>query len=90
MGYIQKKSLKRVKVAYNNVFRKLFGFKRDASMTLEMTLLGINHFNVLHRNSINSLRDRLSNSSNSIVTNFLNMDWFLQSNMYKHWCNILC
>ena len=86
----KQKSLKHIRVAYNNTFRSLFGFKRDTSISLKMAQLGINHFNVIHRLCINSINSRLCKSDNMMVSSMFKSCWFTStSRMYKHWSSII-
>ena len=83
------KSLSSIRVAYNNIFRRFFGFKRDTSISFEMASQGVHHFNILHRMNINSLRNRLLTCINPLVSNIYNALWFSTSRMYGNWYKII-
>ena len=85
-------SLRRIKVAYNRVFRLLFKLDNRISMSLVFSLLNLSHFNVLHRNAITAFYKRLSTSSNVILTNIVNSMHFFNSQTYNYWrkCIYVC
>ena len=76
-------SLRRIKVAYNRVFRLLFKLDNRISMSLVFSVLNLSHFNVIHRNAITAFYKRLSTSSNVILTNIVNsMHFFNRKCIY--------
>lgn len=82
-------TIRRLKVAYNNVFRQLMKLAPRTSMSYAMSTCDINHFNVIYRKSINCFNNRLSLSSNILVKTVIESLYFMNGNMFKTWPNIL-
>ena len=60
-------TMNRVKVAYNNLFRKFFNLPYDCSASAMFAHNRIKCFQHIRRTAIHSLSDRVSNSENSIL-----------------------
>ena len=63
----KKATFSKLRVAYNNVYRKVFGLKRRSSATEMFVLNNISNFEALMRKSIFAFTTRLSNSKNAII-----------------------
>jgi hypothetical protein len=75
-----------VKVAYNNVFRKLLGIKKPCSMSELYVRNNIDSFPVLLRKATVNFRSRLYNSSNVLINTVLHSLFFhINSKMYSTW-----
>jgi exonuclease III len=75
-----------LKVAYNNVYRKLFGITKPCSMSATFVNNNIDSFYVLLRKSTVSFRQRLQNSQNTLLSTFRRTLFFLtQSKLYSEW-----
>ena len=81
--------LQRLKVAYNNVFRKLFNIGRRESVSFHMTTRGIDAFPVIMRKYIVSFWKRLDSSNNCIINNVYNWCDFYCSPLFKRWQKLL-
>ena len=66
------KSISKIKVAFNNIFRSLMNLKRDISISQYMAVNAIDHFNVLYRKIVYGFRKRVFNSENSFVQVIVN------------------
>jgi len=79
------KSFRKAKVAYNNVFRLLFGTDRRDSVSKAMLDFNIDPFDVVIRKYIVSFSKRLHNCDNSIVSALYNWTDYQCSSLYKVW-----
>ena len=59
--------LKKDIVAFNDVYRNLFGIRRGESMSALYVLNNIDSFNVLQRKSVYSFKTRLQLSKNTLI-----------------------
>ena len=82
--------MKRMKVAYNDVFRRLMGFRRGQSVSQAYVDANILGFDALLRKIIWSFYKRLQNSSNPLIRNIVYSPYFFHgSKMYTSWQNKL-
>ena len=58
----KKATFSKLRVAYNNVYRKVFGLKRRSSASEMFVLNNVSNFEALMRKSIFAFTTRLSNS----------------------------
>jgi hypothetical protein len=72
---------KKVKTAFNNIFRLLMGIPRAArcSISKECVFRNMDSFDVIMRKSCNNLRDRLFKSDNGLIINAVSSNFFLFS-----------
>ena len=70
---------KKVKVAYNNIFRSLMGLKRDCSISHEFVTNNVHGFDSIVRNYINGFRKRIVASPNLLVNKIANSLYFIYS-----------
>ena len=77
-------SFTKAKVAFNNVYRHLFNFRRGLSVSHSMVLNGIDCFNVLIRKHHYSFRTRLHKSSNSYVQSVIHSFYFMYESRLSH------
>ena len=61
------KMLNRIRVAYNNTFRKLFGLPRDCSASEMFVQRRVSHFLHVRRSAMFSLTSRVTHSDNIII-----------------------
>ncbi len=79
------KSVSKVKVAYNRVFRNLFQI-RDQRVTSEnMCRLNIGHYNVIERKLVFSLRNRVLSTNNELIQTIVSSLFFQTSQMNQRW-----
>ena len=78
--------MRRMKVAYNDVFRKLMGFKRGQSISQAYMCANILGFDALLRKRIWSCYKRLQNSTNPLINHIVLSPYFIHgSKMYSTW-----
>ena len=63
----KKATFSEIRVAYNNVYRKLLGICRSSSASEMFVINNISNFEALIRKSIFAFKTRLSNSNNTII-----------------------
>ena len=78
-------SFKRLVVAYNNVFRKLFNIRRGTSMSYIYVCNNIDSIGVLVRKSLYSFMHRIQDSANNLVTSFKSSTFYYTSNFNMHY-----
>ncbi len=89
--YNTMESVRRLKVAYNRIFRILMGLMHRTSMSFSFISRGLDPLPVLLRKSIVSFRKRLFNCDNMLVRNIVYSKYFIFSNLNNKWDNyILC
>ena len=75
-----------VKIAYNDVFRSLFGVERRCHVSPVYLSFNIDNFQVLVRKSIVNFRRRLYDSDNKLVQTVIRTPFFLNSSqLYTIW-----
>ena len=80
---------RKMKVAYNNVFRSLFTYDYRASASYMFVSNNVLNFDALVRKSIFDFRCRLHQSKNRILTAIFN-NFYVRSNvLFNHWCHSL-
>ena len=84
-----KESLRRLKVAYNRIFRILFGLEHRTSMSAAFIEHDVAHFNVLLRKTIYGFKCRLLKSSNFLIQTVFNAMFFTRSKLFNTWCDKL-
>ena len=82
-------TLTKIKVAYNRIYRHLFQIKDQRGTSAHMCFLNVNHYNVLERKLVYSLRDRVINSTNSVVKTIVSSLFFQSSQLNVRWNKIL-
>ena len=81
---------KRMKVAYNNVFRRLLDIKRGGSVSHEYVNANVNGFDTVLRKSMWSMYTRLLKSDNVLIKNIISSTYFLNSsNLLRKWKSCL-
>ena len=84
-----KESLRRLKVAYNNIFRILFKCEHDVSISYMYMVHGIDHFDVLARKAITKFLTRVNKSGNVLIKTIVNSLFFMKGRLNGAWCNKL-
>lgn len=82
-------SSKKLKVAYNNIFRKLFMFDSRTSISHQLALLKMDHIYVILRKSIYRFAMRVQLSNNVLIRTIADSFVFTSSKLYTHWCDKL-
>ena len=83
-------SFKKLTVAFNNVYRKLFSIKRGTSMSLVYAQNDVNSFSVLLRKLMYSFKCRLETSDNIYVNHILNSIFYRShSSLTQRWVSSL-
>ena len=78
-------SFRRLKVAYNRIFRTLFGLESRVSISSELVKRKMNPFNVILRKNVVSFKQRLLNSNNSLIKCILESLFFTFSRLTCMW-----
>ena len=85
----KKESLRRLKVAYNRIFRILLKLEHRISMSESFIRVGMNPFPVLVRKMVVSFRDRILSSDNVIIKAIVNSLFFTFSAMSANWNKLI-
>ena len=85
----KKATFSKIRVAYNNVYRKLLGFCRRSSASEMFVMNNISNFEALIRKSIFAFKTYLSNSDNTIIST-LQSSWVITDTIWKVWKDKLC
>jgi hypothetical protein len=78
-------SIRRLKTAYNRIFRLFFCIIGQVSISWNLLTRNLNPFEVLLRKCSFNLRSRLYNSNNSIVDNIVNSTFSMTSKLHQRW-----
>ena len=84
----KKATFSKLRVAYNNVYRKVFGLKRRSSAGEMFLLKTISNFEALMRKSIFAFTTRLTNSKNAIICT-IQRSWVIRDLIWKVWTDKL-
>ena len=85
-----KTTFKRIKVAYNNVFRSIMNIKDRCSISAAYVNCGVDGFDAMIRKLVNEFRKRLDLSTNNIINMFLRSPFFIYSSgLNKQWCSLI-
>ena len=76
---------RKLKTAFNRIFRTLMCLDRRASISKAMLDSKINTFDINVRKYIYSFMVRLSNSSNLVICTLLNSLHYMNSTIVRHW-----
>ena len=82
-------SFRQITVAYNRVFRVLFGLRHRISVSGALIQRGLNPFTVLFRKYIVSFRSRLLSSKNTLIKTIMNSLYFMHSTQFVKWSQII-
>ena len=82
-------NIRKMQVAYNNIFRILMNIPRRSSTSQHFINYGVDHFRIILRKSTFSFYTRCDKSINSIIMNIFNSLFFLNSKMWKTWSSNL-
>ena len=78
-------SVRRIKVAYNRVFRILIGLEHRTCMSEAFICRNLNPFSVVIRKLIVSFKMRLDNSHNRLVTTLINSIFSVHCKLTQSW-----
>jgi hypothetical protein len=84
-----KKSISKIRVAYNNVFRNVLGYNRYDSASSMFVSNTIDGFGARIRKSNFKFRERLLASNNNIVMNINANMWIISNYMWRKWTNTM-
>ena len=79
----------KVKVAYNNVFRRIFGYGRRDSASAMFVSNGIDNFDVMYRKNVHRFVERINASNNSIIRTITNNTTVKVGSLWKRWYSCL-
>ena len=84
-----KSSHSKLRVAYNNVYRKVLGYgKRDSASTM-FVHAGIDNFETRMRKACKGFQQRVENSENKIVNCITENGWVKTNYIWKRWNSLL-
>ena len=86
---LKKRCFYKLKVAYNNVFRKLLGFSRRESASQMFVQNIIDTFDARIRKSCFKFRTRLLTCTNNIILATNTHTWISNNYMWLRWQNLL-
>ena len=84
-----KTAMNKLRVAYNNCFRRLLKLDRDCSASGMFAQNNVHSFGELHRSMINGFIQRLKASQNHIVSTLVNSSVVFSSPLWKYWTSQL-
>ena len=82
-------TISKLRVAFNNGFRKLMNYNRSCSASAMFANNNIQSFDGLRRKCIYNFRERLNNSENTILRDICNSFFMYNSDSNKEWCDKL-
>ena len=85
----KKASMRKVIVAYNNVFRKLFNLERRVSISAMYVQNNVNSFGVVVRKSMYSFISRVDKSDNMLISCIRSSLFHKLSTLWKFWQDTL-
>ena len=80
---------RRVVVAYNNIYRKMFKVRRGDSMSAIYVQQNIDPVNVLIRKNVFGFKNRLFDSSNLLIKCIMSSHFYYNSRLCTKWFSIL-
>ena len=83
-----KKQYYQMEVAYNNVFRRFFGYDRFSSVSQMFVENRVDNFGVRMKRLIYGFRERLYVSENCLVIHLINSAAWSNSELCKKWENV--
>ena len=87
-GYVwsdyKKTTYNKLRVAFNNGYRRVLGLSYRSSASPMYTTHNINNMEALLRRSIYSFIERLMDSSNMIINTLMN-SWYIRFNIWEFW-----
>ena len=81
-------TMNRIRVAYNNSFRKLICLPRWCSASAMFAFHSVLSFNELQRKIVFNFRQRILQSCNLLIQDVVSVVCF-KSSLWRHWCSIL-
>ena len=82
-------SLRRLRVCYNSIMRRLAGVPPWHSARSMFVRMGVQHFDETYRHACYSMICRLAESPNHIIGTLISCDTHILSSQYERWRNIL-
>ena len=82
-------TMRRLKVAYNRVFRILLGLQHRVSMSASFISRGMDPFPVLLRKSITSFRTRVLDTDNILLKAIVDSEFFTSCRIVKFWNSVI-
>ena len=85
----KKATFSKLRVAYNNVYRKILGLCRRSSASEMFVTNNILNFEALMRKSIFAFTSRLSIISNNAIICTIQKSWIIRETVWKSWTDKL-
>ena len=88
-SFYKKASISKITVAYNNSFRRLMGLIKSCSASGMFVNNKVLSFGEMWRKCINGFKNRLSNSTNNVISCILDCAIYNSSSVWRNWYTIL-
>ncbi len=82
-------TIKKLKVCHNDILKRLLGLPRWASSSMAFAGQGLKCLSAIRRHAACSLRNRVDQSSNSIVSSVRRSSAYVLSSIYQEWMRLL-
>ena len=82
-------SRRRLKVAYNRIFRTLLNLNYDVSMSESFIHYNVLHSDIIVRKSIYGFMSRINTSENGIINTLVNSLFYVNCSMFQCWDKLL-
>ena len=84
----KKSTFSKIRVAFNNAYRKIFGFPKRSSASTMYATHNICNFETMLRKNIYGFMQRLNHSTNTIIRN-LYQSWIVRCDIWSSWIKSL-
>ena len=85
---IKKSTFSKIRVAFNNAYRKIFGLPKRSSASAMYATHNICNFETMLRKNIYGFMQRLEHSTNTIIRN-LYQSWIVRCDIWSSWIKSL-
>ena len=82
-------NLNRLKVCHNDILKRLLGLPRWTSSSLAFTRHGVKGLGVIRRHSVFSMKSRVEQSENSIITSVRQSSAYVCGSIQQEWLGLL-
>ncbi len=82
-------NMTKLRVVYNNVYRKVLGYRRRDSASTMFVVNNIDTFEAKMRKTCFKFKQRIEASENIIVQRICNNSWITNNYMVKYWNELL-
>ena len=82
-------TMRKLRVAYNNAFRILFGYRTSASVSQMFVSHGVDSFEARRRKLTYAFVQRIATSENNLTIRLFHSDAFNHSTFWRHYLNLI-